>query len=112
MAAQAKAGDMAKGGGHHRGNKCPSGPPTLLQMGIDKNLAKAAQDSAPVDLPAWQLTATHVDHQLTGVLGKPTRAERRQADRATPRAAIAAAGDALVAQAHVGVVDDGLVAAP
>jgi hypothetical protein len=37
--------------------------------------------------------------QLVGVLGKPTRSERWQADRAALLAAIAAAGQALIAQA-------------
>jgi hypothetical protein len=62
-----------------------------------------------VDLPAGQFAAAHVNLQLVGVLGEPTRGQRWQADRAAPRAAIAAASDALVAQAHVGVVDDGLI---
>ena len=36
----------------------------------------------PVDLPASQVAAAHVDLQLAGMLGEPARAERRQADRA------------------------------
>lgn len=53
MAAQAKAGDLAKGGGdgsnqHKKAtgvSRTPVAAPTLFEMGIDKNLAKDARAS-------------------------------------------------------------------
>jgi hypothetical protein len=46
VALQAKTVGKAKGGGdkrsNHRGKKSPSGPPTLAEAGIDKDLAKRA----------------------------------------------------------------------
>jgi hypothetical protein len=64
--------------------------------------------SAPrVDLPAGQLTAAHVELELPGVLGKPTLAQGRQADRAALRATTLASGETLVTQTGCGVVDDG-----
>lgn len=53
MHAQAKAGDMAKGGQPHQrrstgGTNPPVAAPTLLEMGIDKDLAKDARALASV----------------------------------------------------------------
>lgn len=52
MAAQAKAGDMAKGGGDQksdqRGIKKPGDPSSLIKMSIDKDLAKNARALAAV----------------------------------------------------------------
>ena len=48
----------------------------------------------------------------TGVLGEPTRAQTRQADRTALSVSIAPAGQALVAQTLRRVVDNGHMPAP
>jgi len=94
MGEQKKTVGLAKGGGDqkskHRGKKNPSGPPTLADAGIDKNLAKEARELASLDDDEFEGIVTETKKAVSKASKSAVNRQTKKQDRADREAELGA----------------------